>query len=143
MLQLGREQYPYNPTLRATAIRLSIGSARLEILMSTLELLLKRFDNALMVRPVVAGQVLAMAKPTVYNSLCQGNFPVSTVDTRMGRMVRTTDLAHYIDSLTPIPPKQKSTKGRIGAPTKAERVEAQRRGITVRELRAQRNLVGA
>lgn len=103
----------------------------------TLELLLKRFDNALMVRPVVAGQILAMAKPTVYNSLSKGNFPVTTVDTRMGRMVRVADLAEYIDSLTPILPTQKPAKGRTGAPTKAEREKARQMGFaSVAEMRA-------
>lgn len=95
----------------------------------------------MLVRPVVAGQVIAMAKPSVYNRVSAGTFPLPLVETPVGRMVRVTDIASYLDSLEPIMPikveREPKPKGR---PTKVEQVEAQRRHLTVPELRAQRSL---
>lgn len=109
--------------------------------MNHIQLLSERFGGALLVRPVVAGQVIAMAKPSVYNRVSAGTFPLPLVETPVGRMVRVTDIASYLDSLEPIMPikveREPKPKGR---PTKVEQVEAQRRHLTVPELRAQRSL---
>lgn len=109
--------------------------------MTHLQLLSERFGGALLIRPVVAGSVIAMSKQSVYNRCSSKTFPLPLVETPVGRMVRVTDIASYLDSLESIQPQLKpaAPAGR-GRPTKAEQVEAQRRGITVRELRAQRSL---
>lgn len=82
-----------------------------------------------------------MAKPSVYNRVSAGTFPLPLVETPVGRMVRVTDIASYLGSLEPIQPQPKpAAPDARGRPTKVEQVEAQRRGITVPELRAQRAL---
>jgi len=110
--------------------------------MSTLQCLLNRFDGAMLVRPVAAGLVINMAKPSVYNRVSAGTFPLPLVKTSTGHMVRVSDIADYIDALEPIKPIAKPLHGGVGRPTKAEQVEAQRRGISVPEMRAQRSLGG-
>ena len=103
--------------------------------MNTYQLLSERFNGALLVRPVVAGAVINMAKPSTYDRVSAGTFPLPLVYTSIGRMVRVADIANYIDSLSPIMPTVTPLPGRAGRPTKVESVEAQRRGITVAELR--------
>lgn len=110
---------------------------------STLKCLLERFNGAMLVRPVVAGTVICMAKPSVYNRCHLGTFPLPLVETTTGRMVRVVDIAAYLDSLTPIMPTKDDDEPKPrGRPNKAEEVEAKRRACTVPELRAQRSLVG-
>lgn len=111
--------------------------------MTHLQILSAQFGGALLVRPVAAGQVIAMAKPSVYNRVSAGTFPLPLVETPVGRMVRVADIAAYLDSLTPIMPQPKTASpARRGRPGKAEEVEAKRRHISVLELRAQRSLAG-
>lgn len=111
--------------------------------MNHLQILSEQFGGALLVRPVVAGGVINMAKPSVYNRVSAGTFPIPLVETAVGRMVRVTDIAAYLDSLTPIMPINAEGESKHkGRPTKEEQVEAQRRGITVPELRTQRRLAG-
>lgn len=111
--------------------------------MKHLQLLSERFGGALLVRPVVAGSVINMAKPSVYNRVSAGTFPIPLVETAVGRMVRVADIAAYLDSLEPVMPiKAKGEPKPKGRPTKEEQVEAQHRHITVPELRAQRSLAG-
>lgn len=111
--------------------------------MTHLQILSAQFGGALLVRPVAAGQVIAMAKPSVYNRVSAGTFPLPLVETPVGRMVRVADIAAYLDSLTPIMPiKAEGEPKPKGRPTKEEQVEAKRRHISVPELRAQRSLAG-
>lgn len=109
--------------------------------MNHLQILSAQFGGALLVRPVTAGGVIRMAKPSVYNRVSAGTFPIPLVETAVGRMVRVVDIAAYLDSLEPIMPiKVEGGPKPKGRPTKTEQVEAKRRGITVPELRAQRSL---
>lgn len=114
--------------------------------MDTLQLLESRFPGALLVKPTDAGALLNQSRQSTYNQLCQGRFPIPTVTDHLGRrMVRLLDLAAYIDGMAvaqPLPPQPRKRDKPQGRPTKVEQVEAARRGITVPELRAQRNLVG-
>lgn len=117
--------------------------AELEHHMSHLQLLSEHFGGALLVRPVAAGSVINMAKPSVYNRVSAGTFPIPLVETAVGRMVRVTDIAAYLDSLALIMPiKAESEPKPKGRPTKEEQIEAKRRHMTVPELRAQRSLAG-
>jgi len=112
----------------------------------TLQSLFDRYPGALVIKPTEAGRLLNQSRQSTYNQVCNGRFPIPMVVDHLGRkMVRITDLADYIDSMTaiqPAPTQLRKAEKPQGRPTKVEQVEAQRRGITVPELRAQRNLVG-
>lgn len=111
--------------------------------MNHLQLLSERFGGALLVRPITAGQVIAMAKSSVYNRVSAGTFPLPLVETPVGRMVRVADIVVYLDSLTPIMPiKAEGEAKPKGRPTKVEQMKAKRRGLTIPELRAQKNIRG-
>jgi len=104
---------------------------------ATLQILFEHFKGALLVRPVDAGAVINMAKPSVYNRVCAGTFPLPLVETSIGKMVRVTDIALYLDSLIPLMPKAaESTPARAGRPTKVEQVKAGRLGVSVPVMRA-------
>lgn len=67
---------------------------------STLEQnLIDRFGGALLIRPVDAGGILGRDKGTVYNQVSGGTFPVPLVLEGTRRMVKVSDLAHYIENL--------------------------------------------
>lgn len=110
---------------------------------STLALLESRYPGALIVKPTEAGRLLNQSRQSTYNQVCTGRFPIPLVTDHLNRrMVRLIDLANYIDGMTtiqPLPPVTRKAKGR---PTKVEQVEANRLGLSIRELRAQRNLAG-
>lgn len=104
---------------------------------ATLQILVERFNGALLVRPVDAGTVINMARPSVYNRVCAGTFPLPLVETSIGKMVRVTDIASYLDCLTSIMPKTpENSPVRAGRPTKAEEVKAQQLGVSVPVMRA-------
>lgn len=113
---------------------------------ATLQSLFERYPGALLIKPTEAGRLLNQSRQSTYNQVCTGRFPITLVVDHLNRkMVRITDFAAYIDSMTlaqPKPPQPRKAEKPKGRPTKAEQVEAQRRGITVPELRAQRSLVG-
>ena len=101
----------------------------------TLQILLTRFNGALLVRPVVAGHVINMAKQSVYNCLSMGTFPLPVVETATGRMVRVNDIANYIDRLTPtMPTPDIDTPTNLkGRPKKVVQLAAKKLGISVPE----------
>ena len=114
--------------------------------MNTAAILEARFPGVLVIKPVLAGSLLNQSHQSTYNQVSAGRFPVKLIVDHLGRkMVRLSDLAEYIDSLSTVEPQPTepcniaTPKGR---PTKVEQMEAQRRGITVQELRAQTNIEG-
>lgn len=113
---------------------------------SALAILEARYPGALIVKPTEAGRLLNQSRQSTYNQVCNGRFPIPLVVDHLNRkMVRLTDLAAYIDGMAaiqPLPPEPRKNDLPKGRPTKEEQVEAQRRGITVPELRAQRSLEG-
>jgi hypothetical protein len=107
---------------------------------TTLQILIERFNGVLMVRPVVAGYVVNMAKSSVYNRLSLGTFPLPVVETATGLMVRLSDLATYIDGLTPTMPirEVKPCPSNKGRPKKIVQLSAQRLGLSVSEYYARK-----
>lgn len=108
--------------------------------MNHLQLLTERFGGALLVRPVVAGSVINMAKPSTYNRVAAGTFPIPLVNTSIGRMVRVADIADYLDNLTPIIPRPQPVALPLGRPTRAMEVAAKKCGLSVKEYRAQTSI---
>lgn len=103
---------------------------------STLKLLLARFPGAIQIPLAAAAEACSMSVQTARNQLVSGAFPIKTHKLGGRRMVRLDDLASYLDAVSGAgKPLQAASRGR---PSKTERLEAERQGITVRELRAQR-----
>lgn len=101
---------------------------------TTLQLLLARFPGAVQIPFSSAATAIGMAVQTGRNQLVRGTFPVRTIKLGGRRMVRLDDLAKYLDGAA----RTSGESGkRRGAPTKEERLEAKRRGVSVRELRAE------
>lgn len=79
---------------------------------STLQYLETLFPGLALVPVVKAGECLSLAPQTTRNKLATGQFPVKTVLLGGKRLVKKTDLAHYIDDLG----EEKRPRGR---PSKA------------------------
>ena len=79
-----------------------------------------------------------------YTARCRGTFPVRVTRIGAGLAVRTSDLIDYLrtgqNQATPREVRREIQPHHAGRPTKSEQVEAQRRHLTVRELRAQSSL---
>lgn len=141
MYKLGANRHLIQLSTRSQALFYTRLVREKGVWMDHLQLLAKQFDGALLVRPVLAGSVINMAKPTVYNRISSGTFPLPIVETSYGKMVRVADIAAYLDSLTPIISDAcEMSPHRKGRPTKREQVEAEKRNMTVKELRASRCL---
>ena len=115
--------------------------------MQTLSQLQSQFPGVLLIKPAAAGLVIGLKPQSTYNRLVAGRFPLPVVQTGFGKMVRLSDLSEFIDNLNSPSPAitpaatAAPVKGR-GRPSKAETIEAARRGMSVRELRAQSSLAG-
>jgi len=100
----------------------------------TLDLLLKQYSGAHVIRINQAGAVIGLKKQSTYNAIQKKTFPIPVVVIGRNRGVRLLDLANYLDGLTPA--------RRPGRPSHKERAarEAVRRGLTQKELAAQSTL---
>lgn len=102
----------------------------------TLVFLQGLFPGRAAILAIEAGRAaFGWADQTTRNRLTAGKFPISTYSLGGHRMVRLDVLATFMDKASGSPATAKqSTRG---APTKKERLEAERMGLSVKEYRAQ------
>lgn len=65
----------------------------------TLEILLARFDGAILIPFVVGARIIGTPPGTARNQLCAGTFPIKTVLRGSRRFIHVVKLAYYVDSL--------------------------------------------
>lgn len=101
---------------------------------STLEILLTRFDGAILIPLADAAAALSWPLQTARNRVCTNTCPFPTHKVEGRRVVHVRDLAHFVDQQT----GAESPAGpRLGTSSKAERLAARAAGLTVKQLRAQ------
>lgn len=99
-----------------------------------LDLLMQQHSGAFIINIGQAGAAIGLRPQSTYNSIQKKTFPLPIVGVGARRGVRVTDIAQYLDGLTPV--------RRPGRPSHKERAtrEAARRGLTQKELAAQSTL---
>lgn len=83
----------------------------------TLEILLARYGNKLLMTVEDMSNILGVSQITIRNQLCEERFPIPTFKQGSRRVAHVHDVADYIDSL-------KAPQKRRGPKTKAERIAA-------------------
>jgi len=121
-------------------------------LSSTFQALLAQFNGAHVAKICQAGAAIGLKPQSTYNSIQKKTFPLPIVGVGAHRGVRVTDIAQYLDGLTPVRrpgrPSHKERAAREAAKAalldidEQERAacEAAKRGLSVRELRAQSSI---
>lgn len=94
---------------------------------STLEILLARFDGAILIPLTGAAAALRWPLQTARNRVSEGTCPFPTSKVAGRRVVHVCDLAAYIDEQTGAPAP---AGPRLGASTKVERLAAAKAGFT-------------
>lgn len=92
---------------------------------------------------IAAGTMLGYKSANaIYAAKCRGTFPLMVGRTGAGLSVKTADLIDCIQGCRPVTPNEvrRNAKPHAGRPTKSESLEAARRNITVKELRAQSSI---
>lgn len=103
----------------------------------TLVFLQGLFPGRASILAIEAGRAaFGWADQTTRNRLTANKFPISTYSLGGRRMVRLDALARFMDQAS----GETAKRSPRGAPTKKERFEAERLGLSVRELRAQQAL---
>lgn len=107
-------------------------------------------NNILQHQPAVldfigAAAVIGKSQEAAYAERARGTFPLRVRQHGKRLVVFTSDLIQYLETgksqaEQSAPLIRKTYKVRIGRPTKPEALEAARRGLSVRELRAQAKL---
>lgn len=78
-----------------------------------------------------------------YTAKCRGSFPLAAGRVGAGLAIKTSDLINFLRSgERSAAGGGEGSKKSAGRPTKKEQIEAARRGLTVRELRAQQPKIG-
>lgn len=104
----------------------------------TLVFLQGLFPGRAAILAIEAGRAaFGWADQTTRNRLTADKFPISTYSLGGHRMVRLDVLATYLDKASGTGTAKQSMRG---APTKKERLEAGRMGLSVKEYRAQSTL---
>lgn len=103
----------------------------------TLVFLQGLFPGRAAILAIEAGRAtFGWADQTTRNRLTAGKFPISTYSLGGHRMVRLDVLARFMDQAS----GETVKRSQRGRPTKKEELEAERLGLSVRELRAQQSL---
>lgn len=103
---------------------------------TAMDILQKLFLGQIRLTARNVAMILSISPATIRTLNSRGTFPIPSQSNRGKRFYDIRDVAAYLDA-------QRTPPKRRGAPTKVarmENLEAARRGITVLELRAQRDL---
>lgn len=93
----------------------------------------------------VAAMLQYRSTAAAYTAKARGTFPVKVDRLGAGLAVRTANMIDYLRGGVRQAPHDyaaKPVRKGVGRPTRVEQVEAQRRGISVRELRSQTSITG-
>ncbi len=90
-------------------------------LSSTLQILLAQFNGAVLIPFAQASEAVGIPQQTARNRLSSGTYPMQTVTNGARRFVHISDLADFVESLRPEPPKPKR-----GRPRKSQKLQSEK-----------------
>lgn len=96
----------------------------------------------------VCAELLGMTSEAAYKARCEGRFPIRVIQLSPRKLTcLKVDVIRYFtagisQTAESSPVYKKKFKAKTGRPTKRESLEAQRRGLSVPELRAQAVMEG-